>query len=582
MGSLVLRVVVIAAVLVALASPARAGSFRREELEVDGVTRELFVYTPDTLGPGRHPAVLAFHGFLSDASGMRWLAKVDAFADAAGFLVIYPNAVKKSWNAGRGSGTTNLTTDDVAFAKALLAATLERPDVDPQRIYAMGFSNGAQMVATIVCKLEHPLVAAAMVAHSLNIPECQPTKRVPMLLMQGRKDPFVPFDGGGKLELASHQFTVDFFRRVNEAVGPAKTALALDSIRCTESVDRAGREQVLECTGERDGHTWPGAVVFKPDLFGHTNAELSGTEYVFSFFARHVEPAPRRTLPKEKPAPPPAAAPRAKPAPLPAAAPRAKPAPPPAAAPRAKPAPRPDPGRWSEHEIALAGASKRYYVARQGLASARGLLLVFTDGAAWPDAAAAALGQVRTPQSLAYVILEPDLYGKLDSIVQAVRERAGDSLPVSVVGIGAGGAAAQRLYCERPELVSAVVLVAAAFKGPLCAPSPMPSLLSVQASRDARAPAEGDPKRGLVSHSELLVAWRSSTGVPLDPEGQAGAGYACQGGRRQDGAPEIRVCRTDSSSADAPAGGVAATRIIHDFLERHLAQPEPFTIVHAR
>lgn len=570
MGSMVLRVVVIAAMLAALAQAAEAGSFRREELVVDGVTRELFVYRPEKLGPGRHPAVLAFHGFLSDASGMRWLAKVDAFADAAGFLVIYPNAVDKSWNAGRGSGTTNRTTDDVAFAKALLAATLERPDVDPQRIYAMGFSNGAQMVATIVCKLEHPLVAAAMVAHSLNIPECEPTKRVPMLLIQGRKDPFVPFDGGGKLELASHQFTVDFFRRVNEAVGPAKTALALDSIMCTESVDRAGREQVLECTGERDGHTWPGAVVFQPDLFGPTNTELSGTEYVFSFFARHVEPAPRRTLPKAKPAQQPIAT-----------GPKAKPAPPPAATPP-KPAPKPDPARWSEHEIAQAGASKRYYVAREGLAGARGILLVFTDGAAWPDTAAAALGQVRTPRSLAYVVLEPELHSKLDSIVREVRERAGGALPVSVVGIGAGGAVAQRLYCERPELVSAVVLIAAAFKGPPCAPSPMPSLLSVQASRDARAPAEGDAKRGLLSQSELLVAWRNSTGVPLEPDRQTGAGYACQGGRRQDGAPEIRVCRTDASSGEAPAGGVAATRIIQDFLERHLAQPEPFTIVHAR
>lgn len=561
MGSPLLRVAIIAAVLAALAPAARAGSFRREELVVDGVTRELYVYRPEKLGPGRHPAVLAFHGFLSDASGMRWLAKVDAFADAAGFLVIYPNAVEKSWNAGRGSGTTNRTTDDVAFARALLAAALERPDVDPQRIYAMGFSNGAQMVATIVCKLEHPLVAAAMVAHSLNIPECEPPKRVPMLLIQGRKDPFVPFDGGGKLELASHQFTVDFFRRVNEAVGPAKAVLALESITCNESVDRAGREQVLECTGERDGHTWPGGVVFQPDLFGRTNTELSGTEYVFSFFARHTEPAPRRAAPKDKPAPPVAAAAPAQP-PKPAAQ------------------PKPDPARWSEHEVALAGASKRYYVAREGLGGARGLVLIFADGAAWPDTAAAALGQ--PTRSLAYVILESELQSKVDVVVKEVRERAGTPLPVSVVGIGAGGAAAQRLYCERPELVSAVVLLAAAFKGPPCTPSPMPSLLSVQAARDTRAPAEGDSKRGLLSQSELLVAWRNSTGVPLDPDEHSGVGYVCKGGTRQDGEPEIRICRTDRSGAEAPAGGVAATRIIAEFLERHLARPEPFTIVHAR
>lgn len=525
---------------------------------MDGVTRALFVYTPANLAPGRSPAVLAFHGFLSDASGLRWLAKIDGFADAAGFIVIYPNAVDKSWNAGRGSGSTNRTTDDTAFARALLESTAARPEVDPERIYAMGFSNGAQMVATIVCKLDNRLAAAAMVAHSLNIPDCEPRARVPMLLIQGREDPFVPFEGGGKSQLASHAFTVDFFRKINEAVSPPKKVLERESISCNESDDSAGREQVLECTGEH-GHTWPGGVVFQPELFGPTNTELAGTEYVFSFFSRHLRPAPRRGEPRRET--------------------------PPAILASASPAPRdqPEPSRWTDRVITLAnGAKRRYFEPRDGLAGARVLVLVFPDGAAQPDTVATSLGIPRSPGLLGYVIADPALVGPVDLVVAQVRDRAGADLAVSIIGIGAGGAIAQQLFCERPDLVSAVVMIASSFKGPACAPQPIPSLLSVQAARDTLAPADGDEKRDLMSQAQLRASWRSSAVVSLAPIERSGPGYSCVGRRPQADEPEVRTCRIDSSEHGVPSGAFATTRLIAEFLERHQSKPIPFTIIHAR
>lgn len=561
MSSRVSLVLASIAVLIACAR-AHAGTYRREELVVEGVTRVLFVYTPDNLAPGRSPAVLAFHGFLSDASGLRWLAKIDAFADAAGFIVIYPNAVDKSWNAGRGSGSTNRTTDDTAFARALLDATAERPEVDPDRIYAMGFSNGAQMVATIVCKLDNRLAAAAMVAHSLNIPDCEPRARVPMLLIQGRKDPFVPFEGGGKSQLASHAFTVDFFRRINEAVDPPKKVLERDSISCHESDDRAGLEQVVECTGDH-GHTWPGGVVFQPELFGPTNTELAGTEYVFSFFARHLRPAPRRA--ERRPETPPAAVAVAS-SPAAAAAPD-----------------KLEPSRWSERTVTLSnGAKRRYFEPREGLAGARVLVLVFPDGAIQPEAVATALGVPRSPGLLGYAIVEPELAGVVDLVVSQLRDRAGVDLSVAIVGIGAGGAVAQQLFCDRPDLVSSVVMIAASFKGPPCTPRPIPSLLSVQAARDPLAPANGDEQLGLLSQAQLRASWQSSVIVSLDPIERSGPGYSCVGRRPQADEPEIRTCRIDSSEHSVPSGAFAAKRFIQEFLERHQAKPVLFTIVHAR
>ncbi|MEZ4361904.1 MAG: PHB depolymerase family esterase [Kofleriaceae bacterium] len=761
--------------VLAAAAPARAGSFQREELIVDGEPRELYVYTPAQLAASPAPVVIAFHGYQSDASGMRWIAKVDKFADAAGFVVIYPNAVNKSWNAGRGSGSTNRATDDRAFAKALLESISSRPKLDASRIYAMGFSNGAQMVSTIVCELDTRLAGAAMVAHSLNIPGCDPRARVPIVLIQGRKDPFVPFEGGGKSELASHAFTVDFFRRVNEATSPPKRIVERESIVCTRSDDRAGREVVVECIGERDGHTWPGGVPFQPQVFGPTNSELQGTEFIFSFFSRHPEPAPLRgeastaiasaaklrspplggevaatqvepcvtterprwgaepatvnvkssgakksrakqqvavkqpsrakkqvavkkgsakkkgrakqqvavkqpsgakqkvavnkrsvkQVPRStatkvvsggaKPAggtatkvvsggakptggmatkvvsggakptggtatkvvsggakptggtatkvvsggakptggtAPPGAVPGkvasgdARP---PATAPKGGSAAPAKNAVSAKPAAsaadeqrRKDAERWREQTITLpGGASRTYLEPRQGFAGALVLVLVFPD-TAQPGTVAATLGLAQSSGKLAWVLLSPELTPAVDQIVASARARAGAALAVSVVGIGTGGQAAQQLYCERPDLISAVVMLGAAFTSPMCSPMPVPSLLSVQAARDPRAPADGDPQRGWVSQADVRATWKDAVAIPLEADVKSGAGYACRAERGPGGELELRTCRAEAAAIGTAGGAFNAARLAQDFLERHRSKPQPFTIVHAR
>jgi poly(3-hydroxybutyrate) depolymerase len=248
----------------------------------------------------------------------------------------------------------------------------------------------------------------------------------------------------------------------------------------------------------------------------------------------------------------------------------------------ARPPEKPAESRWREQVVLLPkGVKRRYFEPREAVADARVLVLVFPDGAFAPDAVAAALGIAAAPRGFSYVLVEPDLDGDINLVVDPLRERAGAPLSVAVVGIGAGGAAAQRLFCERSDLVSAVVMIAASFKGPPCQPTPVPALLSLQATRDGRAPADGDAKQGLMSQAELRVAWRRYVGVAPDPNVNTGAGYLCQGGRAP-GDPEVRTCRIDSSEHGVFAGGFNTPAAIAAFLERHQGKPVPFTIIHAR
>ncbi len=266
-------------------------SWTEHRLVVDGLERSYFLYIPSGHREGETlPGVIAFHGFDSDAGGIRWLTQMDRWLEEFRYILVAPNAIAKSWNVGKGFGRKAQDVDDLAFMEALVRKLRAEHPIDPRRLYAMGFSNGAQMVPLMTCNLRSSIAAGAMVAHTLNIP-CQLPRPVPMAIVHGAKDPMAPFDGGGEHALASHAYTVDFFRQANGALTAEEKVVDLPTIRCTAYTAEAGAGEVLDCVGYEDGHTWPGARDFMPELFGKTNREVDANQLFFQFFARHALPA---------------------------------------------------------------------------------------------------------------------------------------------------------------------------------------------------------------------------------------------------------------------------------------------------
>ena len=97
---------------------------------------------------------------------------LDRVALAAGMAVVFPNGTDarggrllsrggmRTWNAGGGrDGTVCVSgdackrgVDDVAYVRALLADVGARIDVDPKRVFATGFSNGAALAHRLACE----------------------------------------------------------------------------------------------------------------------------------------------------------------------------------------------------------------------------------------------------------------------------------------------------------------------------------------------------------------------------------------------------------------------------------------------
>jgi polyhydroxybutyrate depolymerase len=271
-----------------LSNNSYAGGYEKYHIDVEGVIRQYYVYTPNNLSKKKkHPAVIAFHAYKSDANGFRWLISPDEYADKFGYIMIYPNALNKSWNVGKGFGSTNKETDDLQFFKLLVDRITQSHLVDGNRLYAVGFSNGAQAATTMLCETPEKIAAAAIVSHTMNIDSCNPIAKVPTLLIHGKKDRMAPFYGGGKHNLASHDETVTFLREVNELDAEGVLVLKKNTVNCTQYKNNTDSVELLTCVCSDAGHTWPQGKEFMVDTLGKVNKELNANQVIFDFFEKH-------------------------------------------------------------------------------------------------------------------------------------------------------------------------------------------------------------------------------------------------------------------------------------------------------
>src|SRR5205823_1046052 len=89
-----------------------------------GMSRTYIVHIPPVYDATKGtPLVLNFHGFSEDAVLQPQISGMNAKADAAGYLVVYPAGTGNpiSWNAGTccGSAVTGMI-DDIGLVRALL------------------------------------------------------------------------------------------------------------------------------------------------------------------------------------------------------------------------------------------------------------------------------------------------------------------------------------------------------------------------------------------------------------------------------------------------------------------------------
>jgi polyhydroxybutyrate depolymerase len=175
----------------------------------DGRTRQVRVHLPtgfSMTGGIVRPLVVALHGGGGSGPHFENSTGYDLKADAENFIVVFPTGTgnPRSWNASTeccGPANTN-QVDDVRFLREMVLSLLGAYAIDPDKVYAVGFSNGAVMAWRLGCDAADLFDAIGMDAGDSTTlhPDGSPCdlrgNTVRIVNLHGENDPNMPYMGG--------------------------------------------------------------------------------------------------------------------------------------------------------------------------------------------------------------------------------------------------------------------------------------------------------------------------------------------------------------------------------------------------
>jgi len=214
---------------------------------IDGVPRRALVYPPAVGGGRPAPLVFAFHGHGGNArEAARSMEIQDSWPQAVvAYLQGLPTATAID-PKGRFPGWQRTAGEDgdrdLKFFDAALSTIGERWKVDPDRVYAAGFSNGA--IFTYLLWAERAPVFAGFAACAGKIwPPTAPAVPKPLVVIAGERDRILPIaQQRGAIETACR---VDGCSKKTRRCGPMCRAF------------RSSRRAPVEVWIHPGGHVFP-------------------------------------------------------------------------------------------------------------------------------------------------------------------------------------------------------------------------------------------------------------------------------------------------------------------------------------
>lgn len=262
-------------------------------MQHDGLTRSYRLYVPASYNANTAvPLVFNLHGYTSNASQQEFYGDFRGIADTANFILVHPDGTldgsgNRFWNAFGASGGV----DDVGFISALIDKIDEDYNIDLNRVYSCGMSNGGFMSYRLACELSNRITAIASVTGTMaiNAPAtCNPSKPTPIMQIHGTADPTVPYSGNSTM--TAIESVVDFWVNKNNC-NPTPIVTAVPN---TNTTDMCTAEHYLYTNGSNGstveffkiqggGHTWPNA----PITIGVTNRDIDASVEIWRFFSQY-------------------------------------------------------------------------------------------------------------------------------------------------------------------------------------------------------------------------------------------------------------------------------------------------------
>ncbi len=200
---------------------------------------------------------------------MRTYTQFDKVADREKILVVYPNAIDKSWNVAGA--------DDIGFLLMLIDTIANRYAVDRNRIYSTGFYQGGFISHNLAAAHADKIAAIAPVSGLLSNQNIKPSRPVPVLHIHGSADDMVEYSG-----VASTIST--WVKKNNCPQTPVKT----DPYPATKADSKTTKDYYGPCDQNSEvvlltmggvGHAW---------ATGGTKYDINVNEEIWAFFKNHT------------------------------------------------------------------------------------------------------------------------------------------------------------------------------------------------------------------------------------------------------------------------------------------------------
>ncbi len=150
------------------------------------------------------PLVIALHGYSSITTYVTGVTRLAYAYETDGFLLIAPTGTldeggRYFWNATDACcNFYGSTVDDVAYLNGLIDEISAAYNVDPDRVFIVGDSNGGFMAFRMACASAGRFAAIAVIGGAtFNDPgACAPSEPVSVLHAHGTDDRTIAYEGG--------------------------------------------------------------------------------------------------------------------------------------------------------------------------------------------------------------------------------------------------------------------------------------------------------------------------------------------------------------------------------------------------
>ena len=169
-------------------------------IEVEGETREYLIHIPNSYDSTKSvPIMLNFHGFGGSASDYIQEADMRSLAEADTFILIYPQGSYLNgfshWNACPIGGDNKSDADDFGFVEDIIDEISSQYNIDMERIYAAGYSNGGMMAYGLANYKSDLIAAVASVSGAMLDCIGNTSHPMPVLHLHGTDDYVLPYNG---------------------------------------------------------------------------------------------------------------------------------------------------------------------------------------------------------------------------------------------------------------------------------------------------------------------------------------------------------------------------------------------------